>query len=65
MDHAGIATQAVVVDRLRKSGINHYELGRKKFQEKAFEWKDEYAAIIREQWESLGLALIILVRNSP
>ncbi|NLC33857.1 MAG: valine--tRNA ligase [Erysipelothrix sp.] len=57
MDHAGIATQAVVVDRLRKSGINHYELGRKKFQEKAFEWKDEYAAIIREQWESLGLAL--------
>ena len=30
MDHAGIATQAVVVDRLRKQGVNHYELGREK-----------------------------------
>lgn len=57
MDHAGIATQAVVVDRLRKQGVNHYELGREKFTETAFAWKDEYAAIIREQWASLGLSL--------
>ena len=57
MDHAGIATQAVVVDRLRANGISHYELGREKFVEKAFEWKDEYAAIIREQWANLGLSL--------
>lgn len=57
MDHAGIATQAVVVDRLRKAGISHYELGREEFNKRAFEWKDEYAAIIREQWTSLGLSL--------
>ena len=57
MDHAGIATQAVVVDRLRKDGISHYELGREKFVEKAFDWKEEYAGFIRHQWSNLGISL--------
>lgn len=57
MDHAGIATQAVVVDRLRKDGISHYELGREEFVKRAYDWKDEYADRIRSQWEKLGLGL--------
>lgn len=57
MDHAGIATQAVVVDRLRKDGISHYELGREEFIRRAYDWKDEYAERIRTQWSKLGLGL--------
>lgn len=57
MDHAGIATQAKVEARLREEGISRYDLGRDKFLEKAWSWKEEYAAIIRSQWEKLGLSL--------
>ncbi|MFS0751300.1 valine--tRNA ligase [Oceanobacillus sp. 1P07AA] len=57
MDHAGIATQAKVEARLKESGTNRYELGREKFLEKAWEWKEEYASFIRSQWEKLGLGL--------
>lgn len=57
MDHAGIATQAVVVDRLRKDGVSHYELGREEFVKRAYDWKEEYADRIRAQWEKLGLGL--------
>ncbi len=57
MDHAGIATQAKVEERLRKDGISRYDLGREKFLEIAYEWKDEYATFIRAQWEKLGLSL--------
>ena len=57
MDHAGIATQAVVDARLKSEGISRYEIGREKFNERAFEWKDDYAARIKSQWESLGLSL--------
>lgn len=57
MDHAGIATQAKVEARLREEGISRYDLGRDKFLEKAWSWKDEYASIIRSQWEKLGLSL--------
>jgi valyl-tRNA synthetase len=57
MDHAGIATQAKVEQRLREDGISRYDLGREKFLEKAWEWKDEYAKIIREQWAKMGLSL--------
>ncbi len=57
MDHAGIATQAVVDERLKTEGISRYDLGRKKFNERAFEWKDEYATRIKTQWKSLGLSL--------
>lgn len=57
MDHAGIATQAKVEGKLKEQGTNRYELGREKFLEKAWEWKEEYAAFIRSQWEKLGLSL--------
>ena len=57
MDHAGIATQAKVEERLRKDGISRYDLGREKFLEKAWEWKHEYALCIHDQWEKMGLML--------
>lgn len=57
MDHAGIATQAKVEQKLREDGIMRYDLGREKFLEKTWEWKDEYADTIRAQWSKLGLGL--------
>ncbi|MCK1977035.1 valine--tRNA ligase [Jeotgalicoccus huakuii] len=57
MDHAGIATQAKVDARLRESGINRHDIGREKFLEHAWNWKEEYASHIREQWAKLGLGL--------
>ena len=57
MDHAGIATQAKVDERLASMGISRYDLGRERFLEKAWEWKSEYADIIRKQWGKLGFAL--------
>lgn len=57
MDHAGIATQAKVEGKLREEGISRYDLGRENFLEKAWEWKEEYATTIRQQWSKLGLGL--------
>lgn len=57
MDHAGIATQAKVDERLKKMGISRYDIGREKFLEQAWAWKDEYAAHIKRQWGVLGLSL--------
>ena len=57
MDHAGIATQAKVEERLRKEGISRYDLGREKFLEKAWSWKNEYASLIHEQWKMMGVSL--------
>lgn len=57
MDHAGIATQAKVEQKLREEGVMRYDLGREKFLEKTWEWKDEYAKTIRDQWSKLGLGL--------
>ena len=57
MDHAAIATEVKVVDRLKKEGINKRDLGREGFLDKAWEWKEEYASTIRSQWGKLGLAL--------
>lgn len=57
MDHAGIATQARVEAQLREEGTTRYDLGREKFLEKTWEWKEEYASHIRDQWAKLGLAL--------
>ena len=42
MDHAAIATEVKVVNKLKAEGINKYELGREGFLKKAWEWKDEY-----------------------
>jgi len=57
MDHAGIATQAKVDARLKQKGTNRFELGREKFLEQAWAWKEEYAGHIRQQWAKLGLSL--------
>lgn len=57
MDHAGIATQAKVEARLREQGISRYDLGREKFVQQVWDWKDEYADIIHQQWAKLGLSL--------
>ncbi|MGT2772595.1 valine--tRNA ligase [Streptococcus marimammalium] len=57
MDHAGIATQAKVEARLAEDGVSRYDLGREKFLDKVWEWKDEYATTIKEQWGKLGLSL--------
>ncbi|WP_338973045.1 valine--tRNA ligase [Spiroplasma endosymbiont of Panorpa germanica] len=57
MDHAGIATQAKVEARLQEQSISRYDLGREKFIEQVWNWKEEYASNIREQWGKLGLGL--------
>ena len=57
MDHAGIATQAVVEAKLKEEGTSRYDLGREKFIDTVWEWKEEYADFIREQWGKLGLGL--------
>ena len=57
MDHAGIATQAKVDERLKKQGISRYDLGREGFLKVAWSWKDEYASHIKKQWAALGNSL--------
>ena len=57
MDHAGIATQAKVEARLREQGISRYDLGREKFIQQVWDWKDEYADIIHKQWAKMGISV--------
>lgn len=57
MDHAGIATQAKIDEKLKSEGVNRYELGREGFLKEAWNWKDTYAKTIRSQWEALGLSV--------
>ena len=57
MDHAGIATQAKVMERLRKNGVDVTKISREDFLKEAWGWKDEYANNIHNQWAKLGLAL--------
>lgn len=56
-DHAGIATQAKVDQLLQSQGIDRFKIGREKFLEEAFKWKDEYSKIIHQQWAKTGLML--------
>ncbi len=53
-DHAGIATQAVVERELRKQKISRRDLGREKFLEKVWSWREEKGGIILEQLRRLG-----------
>ena len=57
MDHAGIATQAKVDAKLRDMGINPRGITREEWLKYAWDWKNEYAQNIHEQWAKLGLAL--------
>ncbi|WP_127529721.1 valine--tRNA ligase [Paenibacillus kobensis] len=56
-DHAGIATQTKVEQKLREQGVSRYDLGREKFLEKVWEWKETYNNTIREQWAKMGFGL--------
>jgi valyl-tRNA synthetase len=53
-DHAGIATQHVVEKRLAQEGLSRHDLGREKFLERVWAWKDEYEATIISQLKRLG-----------
>ena len=54
-DHAGIATQIKVEEELRKNeGLSRYDLGREKFLERVWDWKNKYGNRIVEQQKKLG-----------
>jgi len=54
MDHAGIATQNVVERELRKDGLTRHDLGREKFVERVWKWKEQYGGIILKQIRRIG-----------
>lgn len=53
-DHASIATEAKVVKMLADQGISKFDIGREKYLEHAFEWKEKYGGIILQQLKKLG-----------
>lgn len=53
-DHAGIATQFKVEQRLQKEGKNKFDLGKEKFIERVWEWKDEFESTILGQLKKIG-----------
>ena len=56
-DHAGIATQAKVEENLRENeGLSRYDLGREKFLERVWDWKNKYGARIVEQQKKMGVS---------
>lgn len=57
MDHAGIATQAKVDQLLREQGKSRYDMTREEYLKVAWAWKEQYAGLIRSQWEAIGLSL--------
>ncbi len=56
-DHAGIATQAVVERNLRREGISRHDIGRERFLERVWEWKEQYGERITTQLRRLGSSL--------
>ena len=54
VDHAGIATQVKVEEELRKEGLTRYDLGREKFLERVWDWKNRFGNRIVEQQKKLG-----------
>ncbi len=56
-DHAGIATQNVVEKELKKEGKTRFDLGREKFIERIWQWKEKYGNIILDQFKKLGCSL--------
>ncbi len=54
MDHAGIATQNVVEKQLTREGLSRHDLGRERFIERVWEWKEQYGGSIRRQFQALG-----------
>ena len=56
-DHAGIATQNVVEKELRKEGLSRFDLGKEKFIERVWQWKEKYGNIILDQFKKLGSSM--------
>jgi valyl-tRNA synthetase len=56
-DHAGIATQTRVEKELKNEGVSRYDLGREKFIEKVWEWKEIYHANIKQQLTRMGASV--------
>ena len=56
-DHAAIATEVKVINRIKERGLDKYTLGREKFLEECFKWKEEHEDIINSQWAKLGLSV--------
>lgn len=56
IDHAGIATQSKVEQQLEREGLTRHDLGREKFLERVWQWKEEYGSIILEQLRALGVS---------
>lgn len=56
-DHAGIAAQNAVEKQLAKEGLDRHKLGREKFLERMWEWKEKYGNTILNQFKKLGLSL--------
>ncbi|HYR82993.1 MAG TPA: valine--tRNA ligase [Terriglobia bacterium] len=54
MDHAGIGTQNVVEKELKKEGLTRHDLGREKFIERVWQWKEQYGGIILKQIRRIG-----------
>ena len=55
-DHASIATEAKIVEAMRKEGVSKDDLGREKFLERAWDWKREYGGRITKQLRKLGVS---------
>lgn len=53
-DHASIATEVKIIEKLKEEGIDKHDLGREKFMERAWEWKEEYGGRIISQLKKLG-----------
>ena len=55
-DHAAISTEVKVTNQLKDEGIDKKELGREKFLERTWQWKEEYAGTIEKQLEKMGVS---------
>ena len=56
VDHASIATEAKIVEQMRKEGITKEDLGREKFLERAWAWKEKYGGTILQQLRKMGVS---------
>jgi valyl-tRNA synthetase len=57
MDHAGISTQLMVTRQLKKEGLSRHDLGREKFEERVWQWKQEYGGQILKQIRREGASV--------